>query len=130
MFDDVISRHSRGLQSIVYTLSQSVPELGLLMMILVISGLIFASLTYYIEMVSQERLTSTNLSMIYLQEYDSGFTDIPTSFYWVIITMSTVGYGDIFPVSGLGKLVGTFTAISGALTMSLPLPVIVSNFEK
>ena len=39
-------------------------------------------------------------------------------------------YGDIFPVSGLGKFVGTFTAISGALTMSLPLPVIVSNFEK
>ena len=125
-----LSRHSRGLQSIVYTLSQSVPELGLLMMILVISGLIFASLTYYIEMVSQEGLTSTNLSMIYLQEYDSGFTDIPTSFYWVIITMSTVGYGDIFPVSGLGKLVGTFSAVSGSLTMSLPLPVIVSNFEK
>ena len=47
-----LARHSRGLQSIVYTLSQSVPELGLLMMILVISGLIFASLTYYIEMVS------------------------------------------------------------------------------
>ena len=44
--------------------------------------------------------------------------------------MTTVGYGDIFPVSGLGKLVGTFCAISGALTMSLPLPVIVSNFEK
>ena len=39
-------------------------------------------------------------------------------------------YGDIFPISGLGKFVGTFTAISGALTMSLPLPVIVSNFEK
>ena len=52
MFDDVISRHSRGLQSIVFTLSQSVPELGLLIMILIISGLIFASLTYYIEMVS------------------------------------------------------------------------------
>ena len=39
-------------------------------------------------------------------------------------------YGDIFPISGLGKFVGTFTAISGALTMSLPLPIIVSNFEK
>ena len=73
----------------------------------------FTSLCYYIEM-----------------DFDSGFTDIPTAFYWVVITMTTVGYGDIFPVSGLGKLVGTFCAISGALTMSLPLPVIVSNFEK
>ena len=54
IFDDVISRHSRGLQSIVFTLSQSVPELGLLIMILIISGLIFASLTYYIEMVSSQ----------------------------------------------------------------------------
>ena len=47
-----MNRHSRGLQSIVFTLSQSVPELGLLIMILIISGLIFASLTYYIEMVN------------------------------------------------------------------------------
>ena len=77
------------------------------------SYLIFFSLCYYIEM-----------------DFDSGFTDIPTAFYWVVITMTTVGYGDIFPVSGLGKFVGTFCAISGALTMSLPLPVIVSNFEK
>ena len=49
-------RHSRGLQSIVFTLSQSVPELGLLIMILIISGLIFACLTYYIEMVSSGHL--------------------------------------------------------------------------
>ena len=75
--------------------------------------LLLSSLCYYIEM-----------------DFDSGFTDIPTAFYWVVITMTTVGYGDIFPVSGLGKFVGTFCAISGALTMSLPLPVIVSNFEK
>ena len=48
-----LARHSRGLQSIIFTLTQSVPELGLLIMILIISGLIFASLTYYIEMVKQ-----------------------------------------------------------------------------
>ena len=44
-------------------------------MILGISGLIFASLCYYIEM-----------------EEDSGFTSIPTGFYWVVITMTTVGF--------------------------------------
>ena len=46
------------------------------------------------------------------------------------IKISFLSYGDIYPVSGVGKLVGTFCAISGALTMSLPLPIIVSNFEK
>ena len=46
------------------------------------------------------------------------------------INIFPFSYGDIYPVSGLGKFVGTFCAISGALTMSLPLPIIVSNFEK
>ena len=97
------------MQSIIYTLVQSGPELALLGMILSISGLIFSrsissmiacfcffwpssyliffSLCYYIEM-----------------DFDSGFTDIPTAFYWVVITMTTVGYGDIYPTSPLGKV--------------------------
>ena len=60
-------------------------------------------------------------------EEGSGFTSIPTAFYWVVVTMTTVGYGDIFPVTGLGKLVGTMCAISGvrqkpSLYSSLILP--------
>ena len=58
-----------------------------------------------------------------------GYNDISIAI--MIPTVFCVcSYGDIFPISGLGKFVGTFTAISGALTMSLPLPIIVSNFEK
>ena len=56
-------------------------------MLILIAGLTFASLCYFIE-----------------ESEDSGFSSIPTGIYWVVITMTTVGYGDIFPRTGLGKV--------------------------
>ena len=50
-----------------------------------ISSLLIGSLCYYIEP---------------YPDYDSGFTSIPTAIYYCIITMTTVGYGDIFPTTG------------------------------
>ena len=125
------------LQAIVYTLRSSYKELGLLIFLVSISGFIFArswivltgfpALIWLFTMTNCWTISVSSLCYFIEIEEGSGFTSIPTAFYWVVVTMTTVGYGDIFPVTGLGKLVGTMCAISGvrqkpSLYSSLILP--------
>ncbi len=62
-------------------------------------------------------------------EPDTKFTSIPTAFWYALISMTTVGYGDLVPETGIGKLIGSICIISGVLILSLPIVVIVDNFQ-
>merc|ERR1712183_281631 len=59
----------------------------------------------------------------------SMFQHIPGTFWWCLITMCLVGFGDEIPLSSLGKIVAIMTAISGMVLLAIPVSVISANFK-
>eukprot|EP01065_Artemidia_motanka_P039124 TRINITY_DN47973_c0_g1_i1.p1 TRINITY_DN47973_c0_g1~~TRINITY_DN47973_c0_g1_i1.p1 ORF type:complete len:620 (+),score=170.47 TRINITY_DN47973_c0_g1_i1:69-1862(+) len=56
------------------------------------------------------------------------FQSIPDAMWWALVTVSTVGYGDMYPVTGLGKLVAALTMVTGVLVLSYPITVLTNSF--
>jgi len=64
-------------------------------------------------------------TMMYLIEGEySGFTSIPASIYWTIVTLTTVGYGDMTPVSDFGKFIASFVMIIGYGIIAVPTGIV------
>ncbi len=101
----------------------------------------FKSITNVVRNRKEELLTSLAFllvililasSMMYYIEHEAqpeAFTSIPATMWWAVATLTTVGYGDIFPITPLGKLLGAFIAILGVGLFALPAGIIATGFE-
>ncbi|KAL3857091.1 hypothetical protein ACJMK2_011787 [Sinanodonta woodiana] len=108
-----LMKHFLALKILMYTIAASTKELLLLLIVVLIGVIIFACIEYYMELFSG---------------VETEIVHIPMAFWWAIITMTTIGYGDVVPKSLQGYIVGACCAISGILVIALSVPVIVNNF--
>lgn len=71
-------------------------------------------------------------SVMYVIEYEHnpGFTSIPQSIYWSIVTITTVGYGDVAPMTALGKIFASFIMILGYAIIAVPTGILSSDLSR
>uniref|UniRef100_H3D4J5 Potassium voltage-gated channel, subfamily G, member 1 n=2 Tax=Tetraodon nigroviridis TaxID=99883 RepID=H3D4J5_TETNG len=110
-----LARHSLGLQTLGLTARRCTREFGLLVLFLCVAIALYSPLLYLIE---NEMATT--------QE----FTSIPATYWWAVITMTTVGYGDMVPRTIPGQVVALSSILSGILLMAFPVTSIFHTFSR
>lgn len=120
-----LSKYSNGFQVVAATIVKSTEVLSLMGFLILIGVILFSSLVYYAEAGrydSEREIWFTPGGSV------SDFQSIPESFYWAVITVSTVGYGDAVPTTILGRFVGSFAALCGVLILAFPITILGNNF--
>uniref|UniRef100_A0A915NIN0 BTB domain-containing protein n=1 Tax=Meloidogyne floridensis TaxID=298350 RepID=A0A915NIN0_9BILA len=109
-----LGRFSSGLQTFGMTLQRSQKQLQMMTIVLLTGVVFFSTMIYFLEK----------------DEKGSPFTSIPAAYWWCIVTMTTVGYGDVVPATTMGKIIASAAIMSGVLVLALPITIIVDNFIK
>ncbi|MEO1050300.1 MAG: ion transporter [Bacteroidota bacterium] len=108
-----LGRYSTAFQMIKTVIKDRTEELVITFTMVIIMLIFSSSMMYYIEHEVQPE----------------AFKSIPDTMWWGVATLTTVGYGDVYPITPLGKLLGAFIAILGIGVFALPAGIIASGFE-
>jgi voltage-gated potassium channel len=109
-----LGRYSPGARSLLEAMSRERRALGHCAMILVALVLVAATLMHLVEgKVQPEKLGS-----------------IPDAMYWAVVTLGTVGYGDVVPITPAGKIIASITALLGLVSFAMPVGIIGTAFAE
>ncbi|RHY32210.1 hypothetical protein DYB32_002762 [Aphanomyces invadans] len=132
-----LSKYTSSLQIFVKSLSLSATPLFMLVFLMALAMILFSSALYFAEMTdsSCRNPMYSKTCHPYTNPIDdccdvNPFKSIPATFWWALVSMTTVGYGDEVPVTPLGKLIASVAMFVGMLILSLPISVIGSNFQR
>ena len=107
-----LARYSPGIRSLGEAVYEERRALAACLVILMGAVITAASLMHMAESVAQP----------------DKFGTIPDAMWWAMITLTTVGYGDVVPITPLGKIVASMTAVTGLVMLALPVGIIATAF--
>jgi voltage-gated potassium channel len=109
-----LGRTSRAWVAIREAIHERRHEFGVVLALVGLTLLISASLLYWAEADAQPEK----------------FGSIPRALWWSIITLTTVGYGDVYPVTGLGRFFAAVIALTGVLVIAIPTGIFAASFSE
>ena len=109
-----LSHYLRGAHTMQIALRSSRPKIIVFLLSVMILVIVLGTLMYIIEGSSDTK----------------GFDNIPNSIYWAIVTLTTVGYGDVFPATAFGKVVASFIMILGYGIIAVPTGIVTAEFSR
>ncbi|KAM4709665.1 potassium voltage-gated channel subfamily V member 2 [Discoglossus pictus] len=108
-----LARHSTGLRAFGFTLRQCYQQVGCLLLFIAMGIFSFSAMVYTVE----HDVSGTN------------FTSIPHSWWWAAVSISTVGYGDMYPETHLGRLFAFLCIAFGIILNGMPISILYNKFS-
>ncbi|XP_022429135.1 potassium voltage-gated channel subfamily V member 2 [Delphinapterus leucas] len=108
-----LARHSTGLRAFGFTLRQCYQQVGCLLLFMTMGIFTFSAAVYSVE----HDVRGTN------------FTSIPHAWWWAAVSISTVGYGDMYPETHLGRLFAFLCIAFGIILNGMPISILYNKFS-
>lgn len=107
-----LSRYTSAGRALAIAINRSREKIFIFLTVVITLVVIFGTIMYLIE------------------GEEHGFTNIPVSIYWAVVTLTTVGYGDISPATGLGQFLASIVMIMGYAFIAVPTGIVTSELLK
>jgi voltage-gated potassium channel len=108
-----LERYSESFRLIVKVFQKKSADIAVCLLFITTIMVVTSALMYHAEHAAQP----------------DAFSSIPATMWWCVITLTTVGYGDIYPITPLGKILGGFIALLGIGLFALPTGILASGFS-
>eukprot|EP00755_Sulcionema_specki_P037574 Sspe_Gene.23023::Locus_8878_Transcript_1_1_Confidence_1.000_Length_1735::g.23023::m.23023/K04885/KCNB1; potassium voltage-gated channel Shab-related subfamily B member 1 len=131
-----LGRQSRGVMLLVVAMRRAQLMVWYMVLLVIVTMTVTSSFMFYAELQEarfdfERNAWMRNENSKYPDKGQAiAFQSIPATMWWSIVTLTTVGYGDMYPTTEWGKLVGGITMMAGLLVIGFPVTVLTSVFQE